>query len=405
MLSYCVIVCLLRWQACAAAVPSLRESKDALALELDVKQQDVKENQHSRKLLRDSSLAQVEACNSALAADSSYPRHYVVHHVTSPPNIDGRLDEEQWKAVPWTDAFVDIAAGLTPRKHTQAKLLWDKDNLYVGAWLQEDQVWANITEHDSVIFHDNDFEVFLDPGGTTHYYKEFEVNARGATWDLCLNKPYGNGGFENSGRTMGKNGWELGEKAAVHIDGKLDGPEASNKGWFVEVALPIKSLLVNQTGAEPAIGKYWRTSFSRVEWRVLRQGSSFVKDPAYPKEDNWVWQPMAEINMHLPERWGILQFADEHVGATPVVRDPSWPVRRAAALAYDAQGAHHKETGQYSTTLEELPASGAVASCVKMPPTVKLEPDAQSWTVRAESLDGRVAATVRDDRYLTVEQM
>ena len=30
---------------------------------------------------------------------------------------------------------------------------------------------------DSVIFQDNDFEIFVDPNATTHYYKEFEMNA------------------------------------------------------------------------------------------------------------------------------------------------------------------------------------------------------------------------------------
>ena len=31
---------------------------------------------------------------------------------------------------------------------------------------------------------------------TTHFYKEFEMNAFNTTWMLCLNKPYGDGGYE-----------------------------------------------------------------------------------------------------------------------------------------------------------------------------------------------------------------
>ena len=38
------------------------------------------------------------------------------------------------------------------------------------------------------VFNDNDFEVFIDPDGSTHYYKEFEINALNTTWDLELNK-------------------------------------------------------------------------------------------------------------------------------------------------------------------------------------------------------------------------
>jgi hypothetical protein len=42
----------------------------------------------------------------------------------------------------------------------------------------------------SVIFHDNDFEVFIDPDGDNWQYYEIEVNARGQVWDLLLIRPY-----------------------------------------------------------------------------------------------------------------------------------------------------------------------------------------------------------------------
>lgn len=51
-----------------------------------------------------------------------------------------------------------------------------------------------------MIFADNDYEVFINPDGSTHNYKEFEMNARGAWWDLALIAPYENGGYENSSR-------------------------------------------------------------------------------------------------------------------------------------------------------------------------------------------------------------
>ena len=59
---------------------------------------------------------------------------------------------------------------------------------------------TTLTDHNSVIFHDNDFEVFIDADGSNHNYKEFEINALGTTWCLMLNKPYDDGGGENSKR-------------------------------------------------------------------------------------------------------------------------------------------------------------------------------------------------------------
>ena len=39
-----------------------------------------------------------------------------------------------------------------------------------------------------IVFGDNVLEVFVDPDGSTHYYKEFEINAINITFDLELNK-------------------------------------------------------------------------------------------------------------------------------------------------------------------------------------------------------------------------
>ena len=56
-------------------------------------------------------------------------------------------------------------------------MLWDDKYLYIGAEMEEPHVWATLTKHDSVIFHDNDFELFVDPDGDNHNTTEFEMNA------------------------------------------------------------------------------------------------------------------------------------------------------------------------------------------------------------------------------------
>lgn len=111
-------------------------------------------------------------------------------------------------------------------------MLWDDEYFYFGAELIEDQIWATLTERESVIFYDNDFEIFIDPDGDTHQYYEFEINALNTVWDLMLVQPYRDGGPP-------VNGWDIrGLKTAVHIDGELNNPEADNRKWSVEVAIP-----------------------------------------------------------------------------------------------------------------------------------------------------------------------
>ncbi len=69
--------------------------------------------------------------------------------------------------------------------------------------------FADVTDSDvDVCSHDNDFEVFVGDGSNA-FYKEIEMNAAGADWDLCLNKPYIDGGGENSTRVFGPSGFDL----------------------------------------------------------------------------------------------------------------------------------------------------------------------------------------------------
>ena len=43
------------------------------------------------------------------------PRNYVAHHLNGRQiNIDGRLDEEAWREVPWTKNFTDIRSTVYP---------------------------------------------------------------------------------------------------------------------------------------------------------------------------------------------------------------------------------------------------------------------------------------------------
>ncbi len=93
------------------------------------------------------------------------PLSYDCYRTETPIRIDGKLDDPAWQKAPWTADFVDIegAAKPTPRFRTRAKMLWDDNYLYIAAELEEPHVTATLTKHDSVIFHDNDFEVFLKP--------------------------------------------------------------------------------------------------------------------------------------------------------------------------------------------------------------------------------------------------
>jgi hypothetical protein len=234
------------------------------------------------------------------------PQSYDCYRTPTPIHIDGKLDDPAWKSAPWTSDFVDIRGSAKPLPHfrTRMKMLWDDDNLYIAAELEEPDVKASLTQHDSIIFHDNDFELFLKPLPNAPGYFEFEINALNTSWDLYLNKPYLAGGKPD-------NSWDIpGLKTAVAVQGTLNKSTDKDRGWTVEIAIPFIAYTSRLPVSKPQIGSEWRVNFSRVEWP---KGVSF-ETPAAPgehKEDNWVWSPQGVVNMHVPEKWGYLHFRDK----------------------------------------------------------------------------------------------
>lgn len=311
-----------------------------------------------------------------------HPRGYVCVRSPHPIKLTGKLDDEAWKLARWSEEFVDIEGkpALKPWYKTRVKMLWDDEFLYIGAELEEKHLWATLTEHDSVIFHDNDFEVFIDPDGDNHQYYEYEINAFGTDWDLRLVKPYRDGG-------PALNEWEIqGLKKAVHLDGTINEPGDADRKWSLELAFPWKVLgEYANCPSPPHPGDQWRINFSRVQWDLRIKDGTYEKIPDHP-EHNWVWSPQGAIDMHRPEMWGYLQFENENV---PFVPDPDWAYKCALMDIYWAQKEHHRTQGAYAETLEDLGVNH---------PNASLALTATGYLASIQSKRGLV--TVREDSLL-----
>lgn len=264
---------------------------------------------------------------SSLAAQSVFllappmpPRHYICPRVPSPIQIDGSLTDPSWQAAPWSEDFVDITGreDLRPHFRTRLKMAWDDDYFYVGAELEEPHVWGTITAKNAVMFEDNDFEIFIDPDCDGLNYYEFEINALGSIWELSLPKPYGEGGKPVLGCNID------GLKSAVAIRGSVNDPRDIDEGWSVEVAIPWAGLRQYHFGgvSPPIPSDSWKINFSRVQWehrivagryeRIPPHGTPIAEslnpeEQEHP-ENNWVWSPQGAVNMHLPLRWGTVEF-------------------------------------------------------------------------------------------------
>jgi len=355
---------------------------------------------------------------------SLYPKTYVAPRIPSGIHvIDGDLTKDIWSVAPWSEDFDDIRGqddappDERPRStcRTRVKMMWDDDYLYIGALLTSDMtVEAHFTERNSPIFQkDSDFEVFTDPLGCCHGYKEYEVNALNTVWNLMLDRPYGDGGVEHSGR-IAKPGDDLyydvkRQKSATRvIKGRVNNNDGEATTWSVEIAMAHSDLLAHiKNASPPSIGTKWRINFSRVEKRG---------------DINWTWQAQVawdaashrfagHVNMHLPDAWGYLVFGEEAgVDKATVPRDSSWPARLAAMNVYYAQHEYKKETGTYATDLDQL--IQLVDQAIVAPFQVEIQPLASSneldpepafVVVVKDNPDGAVV-TVTDQRLIQVQQ-
>jgi poly(3-hydroxybutyrate) depolymerase len=278
------------------------------------------------------------------------PKGYVCGKVDQPPIVDGDLSDAAWQHAPWTDPFEDIQGPdlAKPRHATQAKIVWDDQNLYIAARLEEPHVWGAIRQHDAVIFQDNDFEVFLDPDSDHHRYLELELNALGTTWDLSLDKPYKDGGNAD-------NGFEFaGLQSAVQVLGSINDPSDTDTAWQVEIAIPIASVTMDGSPPPPPRdGQFWRINFSRVQWLHQVVDGKYQKVPGRP-EDNWVWSPQGIIDMHRPERWGYLVFSEKPPGEVTYEEPKQAVVRDLLMEIYHRQRTRQAAGELPATSLEQL---------------------------------------------------
>ncbi|CCI43468.1 unnamed protein product [Albugo candida] len=284
----------------------------------------------------------------------------------TPLHLDGRLDKDEWAHVEWSTLFQDIEGPkMLPKPHPQTrfKMMYDDTYLYIGAELAETQLWGTYTVKNSRMYDENDFEIFLNPDGTRHNYYELEMNCLNTIWELVLQKPYKDGhALENPCNLHST-------ESAVYLHGDVNNPAAKSTKWSIEVRYALKELERFDTVRNRPMraGDIWRVNFSRVQYKletVRNQAGvlSYEKKPNC-REDNIVWAPTGVIDIHRPEKWGIVFFASDTSHATGVLElkdaqkrylDQQLAIERVLDTIYYAQCDFCAKNAKYAESFEEL---------------------------------------------------
>lgn len=260
--------------------------------------------------------------------------NYTARKITDSITIDGDLTKPVWQSAFWSHRFVDMVTGAPGLYDTKAAILWNDTHLYVAFRAEEPFVEAHLTERDSIIFLENDLELFID-GGDCYY--ELEVNARNTLYEVFfiwkdayqrgsrfdmrqfdVHQPQAltfGGDLDRSGPSFWYGThprglrWAFlnydmpGLETAVHIDGTLNDNSDIDTGWTLEVAIPWSSLalLANGRNLPPKAGDEWRMLLGRFQ-KLIVSGTEVQPHPAM------VMTPHGVYDTHQPEKWSRVRF-------------------------------------------------------------------------------------------------
>ncbi len=194
-----------------------------------------------------------------------------LNNTSSPPSIDGCLEDECWAGASVGDEPWVTIDGSVAKQQTAVFACYDNDHLYVAFRLftsDPDGLKADETRDDFYVWRDDSAEVFIDPHHDHATYCELEVNANNVEYDAwALDKD-----------------WEC---IWEHAVGREPG------AWTCEMAIDLASFEYSDAGGRPT-GRMrlprpdvWGINFSRNDYisdessSWPNTGNDFHNAPAY----------------------------------------------------------------------------------------------------------------------------
>jgi hypothetical protein len=231
------------------------------------------------------------------AVKDSGPKKRIIAKKIKPGTIklDGKLDEAVWKQTPSSGEFVRTTDGAKMDQSTTARVLWDDQNLYVGFEMTDKDVWTTLDKRDDKLWTQEAVEMFIDADGNGKTYVELQTNPKGAIFDSYL-----------PAYRQNQNDFDSGMKVAVKVDGTVDVREDQDKGWTVEMMIPLAAARGKEKemkNVPPQVGTEWRVNFYRMD------------SPAGRPQQGSGWSPPLVGDFHALDRFGVLVFGDEKVTA------------------------------------------------------------------------------------------
>lgn len=223
---------------------------------------------------------------AALLPGQELPR-YDIKRASGPIVVDGKMDDAAWRRANKAENFHFNWYQSGAKEKTEARLLWDDTNLYVGFRCQDRHISAKVLERHGPVSLDDCVEVFLRPDPDKRSYYGFEMNVIGTMLNFVRADWY------KGGRYWEPEGVQL--RTSHHgLPGKEE--SSDDNGWVLEVAIPFTNFKNDARNTPPRPGDVWRINLNRSGGKTDAQYST--------------WSPVKtpKPNFHQPDSFGYMTF-------------------------------------------------------------------------------------------------
>jgi hypothetical protein len=177
-------------------------------------------------------------------------KQYTATHITTPPVINGILDDEAWQAGTWAGGFTQNQPynGQPETQRTEFKILFDDNNLYVAIKSYDtspDSIVNRLTRRDEA---DGDLVgIILDSFHDLRTGFLFGVSSAGVKYDQMFTNDNGNG----------DSSWDPNWWVKTSIN---------KEGWIAEMKIPF-----SQVRFDKRLGTVWGLDVARILYRKNEQ--------------------------------------------------------------------------------------------------------------------------------------
>ncbi|WP_236975854.1 carbohydrate-binding family 9-like protein [Membranihabitans maritimus] len=216
---------------------------------------------------------------------------YKVKERGGPIVIDADWDKPVWKRIPIIKLKNYMGKVPSFRPKTEAKVMYDKENIYVIFRVRDKFVRSVVREYNGNVSGDSCVEFFFAPDANApEKYFNLEINAGGTPLIFFVSKPWTD--------FVKLDPVDIAKIEIAHSMPEVVDPEITDSvTWTIEYRIPIAILEKYSPVTTPESGVIWK--------------ANFYKTASKSTNPHWItWSPVEypKPNFHLPQYFGKLEF-------------------------------------------------------------------------------------------------